>query len=105
MRSATRLLVVTLTGLIVALLPVHAFAESHPSNREYGLVAGQQPTPPPTGPTTTTGAQTIGDLTPDEEAAKKAEQRRKLVMGITSVVLVGIVIWGRSIKRKKAKAG
>jgi hypothetical protein len=104
MRSATRLLVVTLTGLIVALLPVHAFAESQPPNREYGLVAGQQPTPPPTGPTAATSAPTI-DLDPAEQEAKKAEQRRKLVMGITSVVLVGIVIWGRSIKRKKAKAG
>ena len=103
MRSAIRLLVVTLTGLIVALLPVHAFAESQPSNREYGLVAGQQPTPPPTGSTTAT--QTTVDVIQPDQQAEKAEQRRKLVMGITSAVLVGIVIWGRSIKRKKAKAG
>lgn len=103
MRSAIRLLVVTLTGLLVALLPVHAFAESHPSNREYGLVAGQQPTPPPTGPTTAPTAPTV-DLDPAETEADQAESRRKLVMGITSAVLVGIVIWGRSIKRKKAKA-
>lgn len=103
MRSAIRLLVVTLTGLIVALLPVHAFAESHPSNREYGLVAGQQPAPPPTGPTTGTTAPTV-DLDPAESEADQQESRRKLVMGITSAVLVGIVIWGRSIKRKKAKA-
>jgi hypothetical protein len=103
MRSASRLLVVTLTGLLVALLPVHAFAESHPSNREYGLVAGQQPTPPPTGPTTAPTAPTV-DLDPAETEADQAESRRKLVMGITSAVLVGIVIWGRSIKRKKAKA-
>lgn len=103
MRSAIRLLVVTLTGLLVALLPVHAFAESHPSNREYGLVAGQQPTPPPTGPTTGATAPTV-DLDPAETEADQKESRRKLVMGITSVVLVGIVIWGRSIKRKKAKA-
>jgi hypothetical protein len=105
MRSATRLLVVTLTGLIVALLPVHAFAESHhPSNREYGLVAGQQPTPPPTGPTTVTTAPGV-ELEPADTEEQQAEQRRKLVMGITSAVLVAIVIWGRSIKRKKAKAG
>jgi hypothetical protein len=101
MRSATRLLVVTLTGFIVALLPVHAFAESQPSNRDYGLVAGQQPTPPPTGPST---APTV-DLDPAESEADRQEQRRKIVMGVTSVVLVGIVIWGRSIRRKKAKAG
>lgn len=104
MRSAIRLLVVTLTGLLVALLPVHASAEPHPSDREYGLVAGQQPTPPPTGPSTATTAPTV-DLDPAETEADRQESRRKLVMGITSVVLVGIVIWGRSIRRKKAKAG
>jgi hypothetical protein len=104
MRSATRLLFVTLTGLIVALLPVHALAESQPSNREYGLVAGQPPSTPPTGPSTGATAPTV-DLDPAESEADRQESRRKLVMGITSVVLVGIVIWGRSIRRKKAKAG
>lgn len=103
MRSAIRLLVVTLTGLIVALLPVHAFAEPQPANREYGLVAGQQPTPPPTGPSTATTAPTI-TLDPAEQEAKSQEQKRKIVMGVTSAVLIGIVIWGRSIRRKKAKA-
>lgn len=104
MRSATRLLVVTLTGLIVALLPVHAFAESQPSNREYGLVAGQQPTPPPTGPSTATSAPTV-EIDPAETEADRQESRNKLIMGIISAVLVAIVIWGRSIRRKKAKAG
>jgi len=104
MRSAIRLLVVTLTGLIVALLPVHAFAESQPSNRDYGLVAGQQPTPPPTGPTTATSAPTV-ELDPADTEADRQESRNKLIMGIISAVLVGIVIWGRSIRRKKAKAG
>jgi len=104
MRSAIRLLVVTLTGLIVALLPVHAFAEPQPSNREYGLVAGQQPTPPPTGPSTATSAPSV-ELDPAESEADRQESRNKLIMGITSAVLVAIVIWGRSIRRKKAKAG
>jgi hypothetical protein len=102
MRSAARLLVVTLTGIIVALLPVHALAAPNLSAREYGLVA-QQPTPPPTGPTTATTAPTV-DLDPAETEADRKETRNKLVMGILSVVLVGIVIWGRSIRRKKAKA-
>lgn len=102
MRSAIRLLVVTLLGLIVALLPVHAVADSYPSDREYGLVAGQQPTPPPTGPSTATTAPTV-ELDPAETEADRAESRRKIVMGVASVVLVGIVIWGRSIRRKKAK--
>jgi hypothetical protein len=102
MRSAIRLLVVTLLGLVVALLPVHAVADSYPSDREYGLVAGQQPTPPPTGPSTATSAPTV-ELDPAETEADRAESRRKLVMGVASVVLVGIVIWGRSIRRKKAK--
>jgi hypothetical protein len=103
MRSAVRLLVVTLMGFALALLPVHALAESHPSDREYGLVAAQQPAPPSTGPTTATTAPTV-ELDPVETEADRAESRRKLVMGVASVVLVGIVIWGRSIRRKKAKA-
>ncbi|TDV41469.1 hypothetical protein [Actinophytocola oryzae] len=104
MRSAFRLLVVTLTSLIVALLPVHAFAESHPSSSEYGLVAGQPPATPPPGQPTATTAPTV-DLDPAETEADRSENKRKIVMGVTSIVLVGIVIWGRSIKRKKAKAG
>ncbi|GAB1508676.1 hypothetical protein [Actinophytocola sp. KF-1] len=102
MRSAVRLLVVTLMGLLVALLPVHAVADSYPSDREYGLVAGLQPTPPPTGPSTATSAPTV-ELDPAETEADRAESRRKIVMGVASVVLVGIVIWGRSIRRKRAK--
>lgn len=102
MRSAIRLLVVTLLGLIVALLPVHAVADSYPSDREYGLVAGQQPTPPPTGPSTAPSAPTV-ELDPAETEADRTESRRKIVMGVASVVLVGVVIWGRSIRRKKAK--
>lgn len=103
MRSAIRLLVVTLVGLVLALLPVHAVADSHAADREYGLVAAQQPTPPPTGPSTATSAPTV-ELEPAETEADRAESKRKLVMGVASVVLVGIVIWGRSIRRKKAKA-
>ena len=102
MRSAVRLLVVTLLGLVVALLPVHAVADSYPSDREYGLVAGQQPTPPPTGPSTAPSAPTV-ELDPAETEADRAESRRKIVMGVASVLLVGLVIWGRSIRRKKAK--
>ncbi|MDQ3789921.1 MAG: hypothetical protein M3422_22090 [Actinomycetota bacterium] len=102
MRSAVRLLVVTLLGLLVALLPVHAVADSYPSDREYGLVAGQQPTPPPTGPSTAQTAPTV-ELDPAETEADRAESRRKIVMGVASIVLIGIVIWGRSIRRKKAK--
>jgi hypothetical protein len=102
MRSAVRLLVVTLMGLVVALLPVHAVADSYPSDREYGLVAGLQPTPPPTGPSTAPSAPTV-ELDPAETEADRAESRRKIVMGVASVLLVGMVIWGRSIRRKKAK--
>lgn len=103
MRSATRLLVVTLMGLVVALFPVHAVGESYPADREYGIVAGQQPAPPPTGPSTAPTAPTV-DLDPAETEEDRRESRRKLVMGILSVVLVGAVIWGRSIRRKRAKA-
>lgn len=103
MRSAIRLLVVTLTGLVLALLPVHAVADSYPSDREYGLVAGLQPTPTPSGPSTAPSAPTV-ELDPVETEEDRAESRRKLVMGVASVVLIGAVIWGRSIRRKRAKA-
>jgi hypothetical protein len=103
MHRATRLLFVTLTSILVALFPVHALAEPQSSESEYGLVAGQPTTtPPPAGSTPGSTAPTV-DLDPAESEADRQESRRKLVMGITSVVLVGIVIWGRSIKRKKAK--
>lgn len=103
MRSAARLLVVTLTGIIVALLPVHALAVPNPPAREYGLVA-HQPTPPPTGPSTAPTAPTV-DLDPAETEEDRRETRNKLVMGIASIVLLGFVIWGRSIRRKKKAKG
>jgi hypothetical protein len=103
MRSAVRLLVVTLVGLVLALLPVHAVAESNPSDREFGLVAGQQPAPPPSGPSTAPSAPTV-ELDPAETEEDRAESRRKIVMGVVSVLLIGIVIWGRGIRRKRAKA-
>jgi hypothetical protein len=98
MRSGTRLLVVTLLGLLVALLPASpVYAAAVPSDREYGLVAQQ-----PTGPSTEPSAPTV-DLTPAESEDDRKETRRKLTMGITSVVLIGLVIWGRSVRRKKKK--
>jgi hypothetical protein len=101
MRSVTRAIVVTLTGLIVALLPVHALAEPTLSDRGHDLVVHQPP--PPTGPTTGATAPSV-ELDPAETEADRAETRRKLVMGIASVLLLGVVIWGRSIRRKRAKA-
>lgn len=103
MRSAVQLLVVTFVGLVLALLPVHAVAESHPSDREYGLVVGQQPAPPPSGPSTAPSAPTV-ELDPAETEEDRNESRRKIVMGVASIVLIGVVIWGRSIRRKRAKA-
>lgn len=99
MRSAARLLVVTITGIVVALLPVHALAESDRSDREYGIVAQQTTTPaaPSTAPTV--------DLEPAETQADKNERNRKIVLGVASAVLLGIVIWGRSVRRKRAKSG
>ncbi|MFC4853431.1 hypothetical protein [Actinophytocola glycyrrhizae] len=103
MRSAIRLLVVTFVGLVLALLPVHSVAESHHSGPEHGLVVGQQPAPPPSGPATAPTAPTV-DIDPPETEEDRAESRRKIVMGVASIVLIGAVIWGRSIRRKRAKA-
>jgi hypothetical protein len=78
-------------------------AENLTGNPAGNLAA--QPTPTaPTGPSSPGGTAPSGPkLQPDTEA-DEAESRRKLIMGATSVVLLGIVIWGRSIRRKRKKA-
>lgn len=95
-RSATRLLIVTLMGFLLALPgAVSAVAES---------AAGAQPPPTtePVPPATT--APSGPELDEQETEADRAERNRKLVMGGASVVLVGAVVWGRSIRRKRRKA-
>lgn len=99
MRSATRLLVVTLLGVLVALSAVSvAVAEPDSAERDNGLVV-QTTTPPP--PATTVPSV---DIERPESEEDRKETQRKLVMGIVSAVLVGIVIWGRSVRRKRKKA-
>ena len=98
MRSATRLLIVALTALALALpLSAPATAEENPVPVIDQVVA-EQPTPPATPDAT---APSGPELEPAETAADRSETRRKLVMGIASVVLLGIVIWGRSVRRKR----
>lgn len=64
---------------------------------------GVQP-PPTTEPVPpTTSAPSGPELDDQETEADRAERNRKLVMGGASVVLVGAVIWGRSIRRKRRK--
>lgn len=103
MRNAARLVIVALSALLLA-LPVStvAGAESRDDHSRYAL-AGQPPSNAPSQPGATAPAGPT--LEPADTEAEKDESQRKLVMGIASVVLVGIVVWGRSIRRKKAKAG
>lgn len=100
MRSASRLVILALSVLLLA-LPM-TVAEAAAPAAEHA-VAGQPTQPPPTDPGAT--APPGPTLEPADTEAERAESRRKLVMGIASVVLIGIVIWGRSIRKKKAKAG
>ncbi len=100
MRSATRLVIIALLGLFLA-LPVASFAGSASAEPVDGLVA--QPTQPtaPSSPGAT--APSGPKLQPDTEA-DRLETRRKLIMGVTSVVLIALVVWGRSVRRKRKKA-
>ena len=103
MRSATRLVIIALLGLFLA-LPVASFAGSaSPASAESvdSLVA--QPTQPtaPSSPGAT--APSGPKLQPDTEA-DRLETRRKLIMGVTSIVLIALVVWGRSVRRKRKKA-
>lgn len=95
MRGAARLLVVTLLGVVVVLATAPVVVVAEP---EEGVVAQQTttPAPPPTS------APSV-ELDQPETEADRSERNRKLVMGITSIVLVGLVIWGRSVRRKRKK--
>lgn len=97
MRSATtRLVIVGLLSLFLALPTVTAVAEEQP---EYAVAQATTTAPPATGTTAPAGPK----LEPADTEADRAEQRRKIVMGVASVILIGVVIWGRSIRRKRRK--
>lgn len=100
MRSATRLMIIALLGLFLAFPAVSAAAD--PAERVGDDEAVQTTTAPPPNSAPET-AQRI-PLDKPETEADQAETRRKLVMGVTSVVLLGIVIWGHSVRRKRRKA-
>jgi hypothetical protein len=105
MWRASRLVIIALLGLSLA-LPVGVTALPAAADPVDSL-AGQPPSspsaPPSTAPSQTSPGGGPGKLKPDTEA-DKAETQRKLIMGGASVVLVGLVLWGRSIRRKKRKA-
>jgi len=103
MRSAPRLVIVALLGLFLA-LPVTATALPASADPAGSLVV--QPTSPSPSPSPSSpgaSAPSGPKLQPDQEA-DKAESQKKLIMGGASVVLLGLVIWGRSIRRKRRKA-
>jgi hypothetical protein len=94
MQSVTRILVMALLALLVALPGGTAAMAAEPAGP--AVTAGaQQPTvdPPPTAPPGPT-------LTPEQESAKS---RQKLVIGIIAVILLAIVIVGRSARNKARK--
>jgi hypothetical protein len=101
MRSATRLGIIVLLGFFLA-LPAVSTASAAPVARHAAAV-DRVVAPPSTPPSSGASAPAGPKIKPDT-AADKAEQRRKLIMGLTSVVLLVIVFWGRSVKRKRKKA-
>jgi hypothetical protein len=101
MRSAPRLVIIALLGLFLAL---PATVTALPASAEPGDSLVAQPTSPSPSPSSPGASAPSGPkLQPDTEA-DKAESRKKLIMGAASVVLLGLVIWGRSIRRKRKKA-
>ena len=100
MRSATRLMIIAVLGLFLAFPGVSAAAD--PVERAGDDEAAVQTTTAPPSSTAPTAPKV--ELDKPETEADQAETKRKLVMGVTSVVLLGIVIWGRSVKRKRRKA-
>lgn len=102
MRSVTRLLLLALFGLLLVMPALPAC--STPSGGSDGATAAaavQTTTPPAPTPGATTAPGGVDINAPSEGDADKS--RRKLVMGVISAVLIAIVIWGRSVRRKKQK--
>ena len=101
MRSAPRLVIIALLGLFLA-LPVTVAAL--PASAEPGdSLVVQPPSSSPSPSSPGASAPAGPKLQPDTEA-DKAESKKKLIMGAVSVVLLVVVIWGRSIRRKRRKA-
>jgi hypothetical protein len=97
MRSAARLVIVALLGLFLALPAVSVASAATATDDDVVVTTTTAPSSPPSA---TSGAGTIGKLNPEQES-DKAESKRKLIMGVASVVLLGLVIWGRSVRRKR----
>lgn len=102
MRSAPRLMIIALLGLFLALPAVSTVSALPASAAPADRLTAQPATPTSPSPPATT-APSGPRLQPDAEA-DKTEQRRKLIMGVASVVLLAIVIWGKSVRRKRRKA-
>ncbi|HKS47943.1 MAG TPA: hypothetical protein VJT49_23090 [Amycolatopsis sp.] len=86
-----KLLAGLLLGVVVLFAAPAAPAAS--ASTSIGVVA-QQATAPP-GPR-------IDPADTDKANAQKTKS--KVVVGVTAVVLLGIVVWGRSIRRKRRKS-
>ncbi|HEY7595363.1 MAG TPA: hypothetical protein VH969_19590 [Actinophytocola sp.] len=118
MRSAPRLVIVALLGLLSALPAAPAVASAEPATPAVlsdlssdvsadvsadDQVVAQQPTTTKPAPSSPGATAPSGPKLQPETENDQQESKRKLVMGVASVVLVGIVIWGRSIRSKRRK--
>jgi hypothetical protein len=110
MRSAPRLVIVALLGLLLALSsvlpagPAAAVAVAAPAVSAADEAVAQPPTTTTRPPASSPGATApSGPKLEPESENDQAESRRKLIMGVASVALVGLVLWGRSVRSKRRK--
>ena len=99
MRRAPRLMIIVLLGLFLA-LPAVATVSALPAAAQSVDRLVAQPTPTPSSPGASAPAGP--KLTPETEN-DQSESKRKLVIGVSAVALLAIVIWGRSVRRKRKK--
>ena len=100
MRRAPRLMIIVLLGLFLA-LPAVATVSALPAAARTADRLVEQPTSAPSSPATTAPAGP--KLTPETEN-DQAKSKQKLIIGVAAAGLLAIVIWGRSVRRKRRKA-
>ena len=105
MWRVARLLLVALAAVLAMAPASEAAAVTLPAGQaiasEVAQVAQPTPTPGPGDPAATNAPPGI-PLGPAQTEADVQKSKRKLVVGVIAVVLLGIVVLGRRARKKKA---
>ena len=96
----TRLLVAAVLGLLVLVPGVAAAQELSAPPAAVAVHAAPTTTAPPAGTQTTQPGVRIDQ---QQQEADAKQNQRKLVLGVISIVLVGIVLLGHSVRAKRKK--